>query len=102
MEPRRRRLDGEQDRERRPLPRSAGDRDAAAVRFDVPLDDRQPQAGAAVLAARALIGLVEAVEDPLLQLRGDADAGVLDGDLDEPGAAERTRACRRDIGGPGA
>src|SRR5882762_9877852 len=98
MQPRRGRLDGEQDGERRTLAGRAHHRDAPAVGLDVPLDDGEPQARTAVLAAGVLIGLVEAVEDALLQLWRDADAGVFDGDLDEPGAAERPRADGRSVG----
>ena len=38
--------------------------------------DGQAEAGAAVLAARAGVGLLERLEDELLLLRRDADAGV--------------------------
>ena len=38
--------------------------------------DRQAQAGAAVLAAGARVGLLERLEDDLLLLGRDADAGV--------------------------
>ncbi len=40
--------------------------------------DRQTEAGAAVLAARARIGLLERLEDDALLLRRNADAGVGD------------------------
>ena len=38
--------------------------------------DRQAQARAAVLAAGAAVGLLERLEDDLLLVRGNADAGV--------------------------
>ena len=47
--------------------------------------DRQAQAGAAVLAAGAAVGLLERLEDDLLLVGRDADAGV---------ASPRTRARR--------
>ena len=50
----------------------------------------RPEAGAAVLAAGAGVGLLERLEDQPLLLRRDADAGV--GDLDGDGALARTAA----------
>ena len=46
--------------------------------------DGQPQARAAVLARRAGVGLLERLEDDPLLLRGDADAGVGNGELPRP------------------
>ena len=40
--------------------------------------DGEPEAGAAVTPRGRLVGLGEALEDPLLRLGRDADAGVLD------------------------
>ena len=48
--------------------------------------DRQAQAGAAVFAAGAAVGLLERLEDDLLLLRRDADAGVGDGERDDRSA----------------
>ncbi len=48
--------------------------------------DRQPQAGAAVFAAGAGIGLLERLEDDSLLVQRNADAGI--GDL------ERNHRCR--------
>ena len=38
--------------------------------------DGKPEAGAAIFAAGAGVGLLERLEDELLLFRGDADAGV--------------------------
>ena len=38
--------------------------------------DREAEAGAAVLAARGAVGLLEGLEDDALLVLGDADAGV--------------------------
>ena len=51
--------------------------------------DRQAQAGAAVLAAGAAVGLLERLEDDLLLVRRDADAGV--------GNRERAARCARAV-----
>src|SRR5712692_10456121 len=91
------RLDRQDERERRSLARLALHRYLAAVRLDVALDDREPQAGAAVLARRRGVRLEERLEDLALQLGGNADAVVGDGDLEEPRAPERPRVRRRPL-----
>ena len=58
--------------------------------------DRQPQSGAAILAAGARVGLLKGLENQALLLRRDADARVFDGERDDLlGLAEH-----RMIGGP--
>ena len=57
--------------------------------------DGQAQAGAAVLAARAGVGLLERLEDQLLLLRRDADAGVGDRERDRRRRARQDRVIRR-------
>ena len=52
-------------------------------------DDRQPQAGAGVLARQRVAGLAELLEDQLLLLRRDADAGVGDGQRSQSGRRPR-------------
>src|SRR5215831_20512591 len=52
---------------------------APAVTLDEAPDDRQPKAGAAEFARWAAVDLVEALEDFILVLGRNADAGVLDG-----------------------
>ena len=54
----------------------AVDRDAAVHAFDDALGDRQPQAGAAELARRGAVGLLEVAEDARLVFRLETDAGV--------------------------
>ncbi len=54
--------------------------------------DREAEAGAAVLAAGAGVGLLERLEDQPLLLRRDADAGV--GDLE----GDRAAGANRSIG----
>src|SRR5258706_4190038 len=52
--------------------------------------DRQPQARAAIISAGAAIGLLEGLEDDLLFLGRDANAGVGDGECDDgAGCVER-------------
>ena len=46
--------------------------------------DREAEAGAAIFAAGRAVGLLEGLEDQLLLVLGDADAGVGDRDLDRP------------------
>ena len=58
--------------------------------------DRQPQAGAAVLARGSRIGLLEGLEDQPLLVGRDADAGVLDRERDDL----RRLAEHRMIGAP--
>ena len=64
--------------ERAALPVDAGQPDFAAQQHGQFAADRQAQAGAAVFARRAGVGLLECLEDEPLLLRRDADAGVLD------------------------
>src|SRR5205085_1401685 len=78
--PRAVRLDGRQcDREAAAasLPRALGT-DAAAVRLDEALDEREPQPQASVRARRRHVRLPEALEDVRQELRLDAGALVLD------------------------
>ena len=65
-------------RERAALAVDAGQPDLAAEQHGQLAADRQAQAGAAVLARGAGVGLLEGLEDQPLLLRRDADAGVLD------------------------
>ena len=72
---------GRRDQRDRNLERRAGtglalQRDAAAHALDDALGDAQPQAGAAIVARDAFVGLFELAEDPLARLGRDADAGV--------------------------
>jgi hypothetical protein len=68
--------------------------------------DGQPQAGPPVLAAGAAVGLLEGLEDDLLLLEGDADAGIRHREgqhrlgLSQPGAVrERLGPHRADLEG---
>src|SRR5580693_3788878 len=79
----------QEERERAAL---AGGRDeldlAAEHARDLPAD-REPEAGAAVLAAGRAVRLLERLEDDLLLVGLDADARVADGERDgAPGARE--------------
>src|ERR1039458_259308 len=56
--------------------------DAAAVGQDDVLDDGQAEAGAAGLAGACFVDAVEALEDAIEVLGGDAGAEVLDGEFD--------------------
>ena len=60
----------------------AGEPDFAAQERGQFAADGQAQPGAAVLARRAGVGLLESLEDKPLLLRRDADARVLDGEGD--------------------
>ena len=75
--------------ERAPLADLALQPDAAAHHLDQPGRDRQAQPGAAVLAGGRGVRLRERPEQLRLLLRGDADAGVpnLEVQSDEPGVA---------------
>ena len=57
--------------------------------------DREAEAGAAVLAAGAGVGLLEGLEDDLLLLRRDADAGVGDLEGDDRRRVPQDRMVRR-------
>ena len=63
-------------REGAALSRRAGQADLAAQQLGQLAADRQAQAGAAVLAAGRAVGLLERLEDDLLLVARDADAGV--------------------------
>jgi hypothetical protein len=57
--------------------------------------DGEPEAGAAILAAGAGVGLLEGLEDDLLLLRRDADARVVHGEFDHRlGLAENRNDAR--------
>ena len=71
------------ERERAALARHAGQPDLAAEQRRQLAADGQAQAGAAVLAGGAGVGLLERLEDQPLLLRRDADAGVLDRERDD-------------------
>ena len=87
-------------RRRRSAPRSGSgcparralDPEPAAHHRDQPRRDRQPEAGAAVLARGRAVGLGEGLEDQLLLLGRDADAGV----------AHRRRRASRQLGAAAA
>ena len=75
-----------------PLPGVADQPDLAAEQARDLAADRQAEAGAAVLAAGGAVGLLERLEDDLLLVRRDADAGVADREGDHRlGAVERLR-----------
>ena len=67
---------GQVERERAPLARRADQADLAAQQPGDLAADRQAQPRAAVLPARAAVGLLERLEDDLLLVRRDADARV--------------------------
>ncbi len=68
-----------------PWPGVAGEGDLAAEQAGQLAADRQPEAGAPVEAGRGAVALGEGLEDPLLLLVVDADAGVADGDGEDGG-----------------
>ena len=78
-----------------PWPGTLDEPDLAAEQRRQLAADRQAEAGAAVLAARAGVGLLERLEDQLLLLRRDADAGVADGDGDGGRHEPQHRVIRR-------
>ena len=71
------------DPERRALAENRLDRDGAAVHLDEPLRDREAKPGAALLAGRAAVDLLELLEDALLVVRRDARPGVAHRDVEE-------------------
>ena len=74
----------------------------AAQGLDQALHDEQAQADAAVLRADRRVRLAERLEDRLLCVGGDTDAGVADDDLDRVvslGDVQRHRAARRELEG---
>ena len=82
---------GEVEGEERTLARIALDVDLAAEEpGDLPRD-REPETGAAVLAAGGPVRLLEGLEDDLLLVLGDADAGVLDVEADHRAGREQRR-----------
>src|SRR6202035_3734370 len=69
---------GQVERERTAVARRAYQVNLAAEQAcDLPAD-RQAQAGASVLAARAAVGLLKGLEDNVLFVGGNADAGIRD------------------------
>src|SRR5205807_2265156 len=64
------------EREGTPLAGAAHQPDLAAEQARQLAADGQAEAGAAVLAARAAVGLLERLEDDLLLVRRDADARI--------------------------
>src|SRR4051794_38547954 len=69
---------GQFDLERRSVAGRALDRDRSPQRVDDLFDDPQPEADAAIVAARR--GPLEAAEDPLVIVLGDAQPAIADGD----------------------
>ena len=84
----------QEERERAPLARRAHQPDLAAQQPSDLATDRQPQAGAAVLAARAAVGLLERLEDDLLLVRRNPNAGVRDRECEHDAARLRLSFSR--------
>ncbi|KAG1319539.1 hypothetical protein G6F63_014689 [Rhizopus arrhizus] len=82
------------------LPRRAGQADLPAEAVAQATHDRQAQAGAAVTAAGAAIGLAECFEDDLQLLAGNADAGI--GDFEADAAAASSTNVQADLAVLGA
>src|SRR5262245_18535758 len=76
--------DGEEDADRGALAEGARDGEGAAVGLDDVLDDGEAEAGAAELARACLVDAEEALRETRQVLGGNADAAVLDRDLDHP------------------
>src|SRR3954471_5360075 len=77
----------QQKRKRAALARLAMELEPAAEQpRELPANGK-PEAGAAVLPARRPIGLLERLEDHVLLVRRNTDAGVFDGEGDEIGPA---------------
>ena len=72
-----------------PLPGVALEPHPAAHQRHEARGDRQAEAGAAELPRRSILGLREGVEDRLLLLARDADAGVGDADVQHDVAPSR-------------
>jgi hypothetical protein len=70
------------DREAAAAANATLDRNLAAHRIHRALDDSEAEARAAGIAAAGAVRSVEALEDVRQALRGDADAGVRDGEGD--------------------
>ncbi len=66
-----------------PWPWTLDELDFAAEQHGQLAADGQAEAGAAVFAGGAGVGLLEGLEDEPLLFRRDADAGVLDGEGDD-------------------
>ena len=86
---------GRIERERAALAGRADQLDLAAEQRGQLAADGQTQAGAAVLAAGAGVGLLERLEDEPLLFRRDADAGVADFDRDGALRETQNRVIRR-------
>ena len=81
-----------------PTPGVAAQLDLAAEQVRELAADREAEAGAAVLAAGAGVGLLERLEDDVLLLQRDADAGVRDLERDHRGGLAEHRV----VGAPAA
>ena len=66
----------------RPIVQLAIDFDRAAESIQQMLDDGQAEAGAADGPVPGFVGAIETVEDTGQVFGGDADAGILDGEVD--------------------
>ena len=71
---------GQQQSEGTAHARHAADHDRATEQRGQVARDGQPQAGAAITAVGGAIGLAEGLEDRLLLIRSDADAGIAHGE----------------------
>src|SRR5690606_40739516 len=81
----RRGIDGrEVERERAALARRALEVDLAAEEAGDLAGDREAEAGAAVVPRHRAVGLLEGLEDHLLLVLGDPDAGVPHREPDDP------------------
>src|SRR5581483_10461003 len=95
-----RRIGGEEDAEVASLAAGAVELDAAAKGVDGAADDRESEAGAAGGPVAGAVDAVEALEDPLLVLERDTDAGVADAQHQLIGAATElklNRTARRGV-----
>ncbi len=72
------------------------DPDASAHHTDELRADGEPEAGAAELAAGRAVGLGEGLEDQVLLVGGDADAGVRDLEVQRDRAVRMRRDAHRD------
>ena len=90
--------DRQVERERAALAGRADQPDLAAEQRRQLAADREAEAGAAVLAAGAGVGLLERLEDQPLLLGRDADAGVGDLDRDRALHEPQNRMIRRPSG----
>ena len=87
---------GQRQREGAAAAGRAVERELAAQQARQIARDREPEPGAAVLAVGGAVGLTEGLEDDLVLLGGDADAGVLDLERDPaPGRRANARARPR-------